>query len=234
MDGAVYQIKYLSDRYPDLPKELNTLCPAHTITLDVDDTEPPRFSYNGCEVVDGKLRMLFAPTALGSNIDYVCQESNLFPALNAASLVDGDASKLSFLARNDISNNYDPNIEETRNKIAELTGRQDFKLEPGFEDTFAKLMAESKVKGTSLSADWQGNLGSFTLKYFEGLAYQMNYQKVGDDELIQEGFNEGVAKGEARFRIVDKLKYDSYCEVVVEDGVLYIQVSLDFHWCLRT
>jgi hypothetical protein len=205
---------------------MNTICSSHVITLDVEETEPPRFSYSGCEIADGKLLMLFVPTCLGTNIDYVCQESNLFPALNAASLVKADASALSFTVRTGISSEYKPKIDATRKKIAEMTSRADFKLEPGFEGAFEKLMAESKVKGTSLRDDWQVNLGSFTLKYFEGLAYQMNYLKIGDDELIQEGFNEAVEKVEARFRIVDKLKYDSYCEVDIEDGVLYVQVSL--------
>lgn len=53
----------------------------------------------------------------------------------------------------------------------------------------------------------------------------MKYLKVGEDDLIREGFNEAVEYEQARFRLVDKLKYDSYGECDIEDGVLYLLVS---------
>ena len=45
------------------------------------------------------------------------------------------------------------------------------------------------------------------------------------DEMLSEGFQEAVSKNEVVFRIIDKLKYDNYCECVIEDGILYLQVS---------
>lgn len=206
-------------RYNDECKnELNTICSAHVLTLDVEEETPKRFSYCGCDVKDGKLRILFQPDCLGTNIDNACEEGQLFPALNAAPAT----TPLSFSARLGIRNDYDAKVEECRKQFADVTGNADFKLNGNFDDTFAKLSAANK---SDVHQDWQSRLGGFTLSYFEGLIYQMRYIKVADDEMVQEGFNEAVEKGEAAFRIVDSLKYGSYCECVIEDGVLYLQVS---------
>lgn len=45
--------------------------------------------------------------------------------------------------------------------------------------------------------------------------------------MLQEGFNEAVDKSTITLRIVDKLKYAKYCEVVVEDGTLYVQTTVE-------
>ncbi|KAK3694411.1 hypothetical protein B0T22DRAFT_70583 [Podospora appendiculata] len=222
LEGAIYQIRYLVGKYgDDFKDEMNTICHAHVLTLGVEETTPPRFSYCGCDVQDGKLRILFLDTYLGTNIDYACQEDALVPALNNAP----SDKPLSFKVRLGIRTDYDSNIKAVLHKVAEMLGKtdEDIKLNPNFEDTFAKLDAASKVKGNSVRDDWQQNMGSFALKYFEGLVWQMNYQKVGEDEMVQEGFLEAVEKLEIAFRIVEKLTYDSYCEVVIEDGVLYLQ-----------
>lgn len=55
----------------------------------------------------------------------------------------------------------------------------------------------------------------------------MNYIKVGEDEMVREGLLEAVTTNEYVFRVVDKLKYDSYCEVEIADGVLYLQCTAE-------
>jgi hypothetical protein len=134
---------------------------------------------------------------------------------------------MSPLARTGIRQEYDATIEESRKKVAEMLERPDVKFSPNFETTFEKLREASKVKGSSVRDDWEKQLGYLTRLYFEGLVSQMSYQKFGDDELLREGFNEAVESGEVAFRVVDKLKYDTYCEVVLEDGVLYLQVRVE-------
>jgi len=223
VEGAIYQIKYLTGRYDTLAAEINSICHAKVLTLDLEEQSPPRFSYGGCDVQDGKLRLLFKEQCLGVNIDYCANEENLFKALN-----DAPAEKpLSFSARIGIRSDYEPQIESTRHSLAELLGKQDsdIKLNPNFEETFAKLAEAKAKKGSGLRDDWQSVLGSFTLKYFEALVYQMKYIKVGEDELIQEGFLDAVSTLEFGFRIVDQLKDkdSSYCEVEIADGKLYLQ-----------
>lgn len=70
---------------------------------------------------------------------------------------------------------------------------------------FAKLT--DLLEGSSLSADWQANPGSSSLKYVEGFAYQAKYLHVGEDEpirVIQRG-----NQGKARCKFVYRLKYES-------------------------
>lgn len=60
-------------------------------------------------------------------------------------------------------------------------------------------------------------------EYFDGFVSQLNWQKFEDDDMLQEGFKEAVDKNEVALRIVDKLQQGSYCEAVVEDGILWLQ-----------
>lgn len=202
--------------------ELNSIAYAHVMTLDLDDQK--RFSYSGVDIHEGQIRLLFSPDGLGSNISSCLSRDYLLKALNDAPAPEG--ASLSFAARTSIRQYYDPKIEEVREKAGELLSRPDIKFNPNFEDTFAKLLAESKVKKSQLTKEWEQNLGSWTKLYFSGFLSQLNWQKFEDDELLQEGFNEAVEKGEVTFRIVDKLTQGSYNECVIEDGVLYLQVRI--------
>ena len=223
VDSAIYQLKYFEQyHHEEGVKELNDICSDHVLTMDVDMNK--KFSYCGCAVEDRKLVIVFNRDNLGVNINDALSTANLLAALNDAPPAEGSTSKISHAARTGIRQDFDPKIEELRNKIATMLGKPEFKLEPNWDETFAKLSAEKKRKGNGLDADWESRLGYYVQSYFEGLEWMMRSQKFDEDEMLQEGFNEAVEKGEAAFRIVDKLKYGSYCEVVVEDGVLYIQV----------
>ncbi|KAK0657020.1 hypothetical protein B0T16DRAFT_50502 [Cercophora newfieldiana] len=225
VEGAIYQVKYLTGRYDSLAAEINEIANAKVLTLDADESEPSRFSYSGADVAEGKLRMLFNPKSLGVNIDYSLQEANLFAALNGAPT----EKPISFQARLSIRSDYEPTIAATQHQLAEILGKSDdeIKITPNFEDTFAKLAAYKKTKGSDLRDDWETCLGSFTLKYLEGLVWQMKSQKFNDDEMLQEGFIEAVPSLEFVFRIVDKLKTGTYGEVEISDGKLYIQAPAE-------
>ncbi|OTA65826.1 hypothetical protein K449DRAFT_462916 [Hypoxylon sp. EC38] len=203
--------------------ELNTICYTHILTIDLDDAK--RFSCCGADIHEGKLRILFAPGRLGSNIDDALNRDILLKALNEAPApASGSGATLSFAARFNISREYEPKAEELRAQIAQILQKPDIKLTPNFEDTFAKLQQESKAN-TSFRSDWESHLGSFTRFYFEGLVNQLKYQKFDQDELLREGFHETVDKGEIAFRIVEKLKSGSRCECDIEGGVLYLQCT---------
>ncbi|KAI0121680.1 hypothetical protein BJ170DRAFT_132825 [Xylariales sp. AK1849] len=222
IEGAIFQLKNFSASFGEEGlKELNSIAFTHTVTMDIDDAK--RFSYVGVDVHDGDLRILFAPGNLGTNTSRACEQDNLLKALNDAPAPEGSAEPLSFSARTGIRQKYDPKIEKIREKIGTLVAKADIKLKPNFEDTFAKLKEESKVKKTELRQDWETNLGNITYRYFEGLVGQLQSQKFEDDDLLQEGFNEAVDKGEIAYRIVDKLTDNSYGECTIENGVLYLQ-----------
>ncbi|KAI1463566.1 uncharacterized protein F4812DRAFT_468646 [Daldinia caldariorum] len=205
-------------------KELNTICYSHVLTIDLDDAN--RFLYCGADVHEGKLRILFAPGKLGTNIDSALDHEVLAKALNDAPTPASDnAPALSFAARSSISRDYGPKAEQIRAQIAEILTKPDIKLSPNFEDTFATLQKAGEAGEPDFRSDWEGLLGEFTRLYWEGLVNQLKSQKFDEDELLREGFHEAVEKGEIAFRIVDALKYSSYCECEVEDGVLYLQCT---------
>jgi hypothetical protein len=225
MSSAVDRLKDFESNYSaEGKKEINTICYAHAITIDLD--EENRFSYCGADVFEGKLRIVFKEGSLGTNAYYALDPDVLMQALNNAPTPPGsDPEPISYTTRVGIRTEYDPKIEESRKKIADMLAKPDLKLVPNFEAIYARLKEESKKKDSGIREDFERQMGYMLNAYFAGLAYQMEYQKFGEDDLITEGFNEVVESGEIHFRIVDKLEHDSYGECVVEDGKLFMQVS---------
>ncbi|KAK7992054.1 hypothetical protein PG996_012931 [Apiospora saccharicola] len=222
--GAIWQLKSYESTYGESGlKELNDICHAHVLTMDVDEAK--RFTYGGVDVDErGALRLLFAPDNLGCNIDYCMERDTLQKALNNAPAAPGASEGgISFATRTGIRQDYDPKIEAIRSKVAELLAWPEIKLNPNWEQVFAALKAESQVKKTELREDWQAYMGAMAISYFDGLQSQIQWQKFEDDDLLQEGFRDVVTSGEIKFRIVEKLKEDSYSECEIEDGVLYLQ-----------
>lgn len=97
----------------------------------------------------------------------------------------------------------------------------DIKLNGNFEHNATELAKLAK----DVHYQWDKKIGQTTLAYFEGVAKAIERLGFKGDDMLQEGFQEGVEKGEICVRIVDKLgEGNSYNEVVVEEGVLYVQV----------
>lgn len=227
-DGAIYMLSYVMGRQGEAGiADLNNIAYAHVLTMDVD--EAGKNTYNGCEVQEGgRLAILFNPKNFGVNVNQSMEEDKVLAALNSAPPPPGaeDGPKLSLIARTSVRTEYDEKIEPIRAKIAKLLARDDIKLEPNFETIFATLSAPENASKVDKD-NYERQLGFFIREYFDGVAYHMDSQKFGSDEMLQEGFNEAVEKGVIAFRIVDKLSYASYCEVVVEDGTLFVQTTLD-------
>jgi hypothetical protein len=228
VDGAVYMLSYFADRQGESGvSELNSIAHAHVLTMDID--EAGKNTYNGCEVQEGgRLAILFNDKNFGVNTNQSMEEDKVLAALNNAPPAPGadGGVKLSFVARTSVRTEYDENIEPIRAKIAKLLARDDIALEPNFETVFAQLSSPAAA-GKVDKDNYERQLGYFIREYFDGVAYHMESQKFGSDDMLQEGFNEAVEKGVIAFRIVDKLSYASYCEVVVEDGTLFVQTTLD-------
>jgi hypothetical protein len=226
VDGVIYRLKYWLQTHGDSGKdEVNTIAFAHVLNMDFDEAK--RFTYTGVEIVEGKLRVLFAAGNLGTNVDDSLQ--TIEKALNEAPQpagADGAAPKLSSAARLGIKLKWDGEIDAVTKKFADMFQKPDFKLNPRFEENYAKL--KENEKSASLDEDWDSRMGEYFRKYFEGAEYQLKYQKFGEDEMLQEGFNEAIEKGEIAIRVVDKLTQGSYNESIIEDGVLYLQVCSIF------
>ena len=211
-DGFVWNLKNFIAKHGDGGKdELNSVCQTHTITL----VASPKVSYCGCDVEDGKLRLIFHPEKLGTNISHVGQE--LAETLSNAPPPAG-APSLNYAARHSIKTEYDPKIGALVEKGRKLLHNAQFKFDPDFDTLGAKL------KGANDASDnWESNFGSYCFKYFESFVDVLEREKFGDDELLREGLEEAASKGTVKLRLVDNLK-SGYNEVLVDDGVLVIQV----------
>jgi len=192
--------------------------------VDEDDTE--RFSYCGCDVLDGQLRVLFRQGRLGTNTYDAVSTDNLLKALNDAPPSASSNSDISFRLRTGIRQDWDPEIGKTLKKAADMLEKPDFRFEPNWSENFKALKEAAAKKGSSLREDWESRMAYVVRLYFEGFVGQLDYQKFGEDEMLREGFNEGIEKGLVVFRVLGKMKYETYCECDIEDGVLYLQVSV--------
>ena len=82
--------------------------------------------------------------------------------------------------------------------------------------------------GDKCRPDWDKIMGQATLAYFDGLKDQLARAGFKGDDMLQEGFQEGVSKNEISFRVVEKS--DSYNETLLEDGILVLQTTPEYFW----
>ncbi|KFH43542.1 hypothetical protein ACRE_056920 [Hapsidospora chrysogenum ATCC 11550] len=228
VSDAVSRLRYLIDRLgSELRTEINDACPARILTMDLDEDE--LFSYCGCKVsADGKLVIVFRETYLGTNISSALDQSHLEMALNEAPTTRA-TKPMNFRARMSIagagghsssSSSSSSSIRETQRRLSALLGGE-LALVPGYEAVFDKLRASEEKERVE---DWDAQLGPFVHLYFDGLLGYLEYHGFGADQMLREGLLEAVKGGEVRFRLVDEIKRP-YNEAVIEDGVLYLQVS---------
>ncbi|KAJ6591467.1 hypothetical protein DFH09DRAFT_176053 [Mycena vulgaris] len=161
------------------------------------------------EVKDGVYRILFRHDRLGYNQSWL--DDTMLPAIESA-----PREGFSLSAKNSIENDYDGEIDEVRAEINTLVGAE-VTLDPNFEEIY-------KALSTLKENDWQARIGATVLGYFKGIKYQLEYQGFKDDDMLQEGLQEVVETKTFKVRVVPKTK--STIETVIEDGVVYIQVSV--------
>ncbi|KAH7329921.1 hypothetical protein BKA65DRAFT_597075 [Rhexocercosporidium sp. MPI-PUGE-AT-0058] len=213
-DGFMYGLNYFLQYHGDAGKdELNTVCSSHTVTL----LPSTKFSYCGSEVADGQLRLLFHPNNLGSNINDAAQK--LAETLSSAPQPNG-APSLSYTARHSIKTEYTSQVTDLLEKSRKILQNPKLEFQPDFDALGAKLK-----EGKDVRDDWETNLGGFALSYLESFVSVLEREKFADDEMLREGFEEGVEKGIVRVRIVDKLTNGGYNETLLEDGAVVIQTT---------
>ncbi|MCJ1475706.1 hypothetical protein MMC13_004369 [Lambiella insularis] len=199
-------------------KEVNAVIFNHKLTV-VIDTED-KVGIVGCDVKEGILRILFKDVYIGSNVTQSL--AKLQASIEAAGYPAGaDAPALPLETRMNIRDHYETKIGEVQSKLAKELEIPDIKLTPNFEINFAFL---KKNPPDSMVRDWEKIFGQSTLTYFGGLADTLENLKVAQDDMVQEGIQEALSKGEISLRLVDKLVNRTYNEVIFEDGILYIHV----------
>ncbi|KAF2152205.1 hypothetical protein K461DRAFT_293892 [Myriangium duriaei CBS 260.36] len=199
----------------DGKQELNHVATAHTITM--DETEDPGISYCGCDIHEGKLRILFAKTYFATNIYQATYPDTLQAALNKAG---NSSASLNFNVRSGIKSDWDPKIEDLKKRLQKIIGVDELTITPNFEANFSALDGKP-----GLDRDWDKALGSRTLTYFEGLADNLVQAGFDKDDMLQEGLQEAFEKKEIKFEVVSKLSKGTYNETLPEDGVLVIRTN---------
>ena len=122
-----------------------------------------------------------------------------------------------------------------KESIGKILNMSDVKLDPNFEENYQKLLKKE-------DQSWQTSFGRSTLEYFryvsictfmtyflkvissDGLKYNLEREGFANDDMLQEGFAEGVSSKTVQLRIVTALKDSGCVETVIEGGVVYIQV----------
>ena len=213
---------FLSKHGDEGKTELNTVVPTHTITFGPS----AKVSYCGNVIEDGKLRLLFHPDNLGTNIDRVGQ--NLAESISAAPQPEG-ASPLSYTSRDSIKTRYDANIGPVLEQARTALQNPEFAFDPSWEQLAAGLKGAKDGRG-----DWETNLGNFALGYFQGFVSTLTSQKFHEDDMLREGLAEAAPNAVLKLRVVEKLTtgQSSYGEITVDNGDLVIQVScVDSQMC---
>jgi hypothetical protein len=221
MDAFVDNLKGFATAFgTDGVQELNSACSRHQVILAPQETT--KFSYGGLLIEDGTLRLVFAEDSLACNVSEVSKD--FAEAIKTASTTSKKKSPFNLIARNAVRKDYDPKIEDVRSAIARMVNMPDIKLEPNFEVNAPELAKSAD----QIDQDWDTRIGWITLEYFEALRDTLERQKFQEDDMLQEGFQEGVGEGRVRVRVLPQWddNRSRYNEVVVDQGVLYIQVSL--------
>jgi hypothetical protein len=173
VEGAIWKLKSFVEKYGEnIRNEVNSVASAHVITMAADDSG--KWSYCGVDVHEGKIRILFNPTKIGSNIDDAF--TKLEDALNEAPQPEGSGG-LSPVSRLEISKEWEPKAEGIRKKFADMFQVPDFKIDPGFEGAYAML----KNGGKDVRDDWETRLGYATKEYFESVEWTLKSQKFGEE-----------------------------------------------------
>lgn len=159
-------------------------------------------------------------------------DDTMLPAIESA-----PREGFSLSAKSSIENEYEAEVDETRDEINKLCGTE-FTLDPNFQEIY-KVLTEAGDKVNDKT--WQARIGQTVLSYFKGLKYQLERQGSShfdlpsrskltrralgfkDDDMLQEGLQEIVESKTFKVRVLPKT--NSTTETVIEDGVVYLQTS---------
>ncbi|KAK0192671.1 hypothetical protein F5146DRAFT_1041025 [Armillaria mellea] len=160
---------------------------------------------------------------LGDKAPYITSEikegDSLLAAVNIA-----PGFVFSLEAKHSIDETWEEEYEDLTKEIAELTGIPDVKLEPNFEENFKALNVQTDSR-------WYTSFGAATLAYFkDGLKYQLGRAGFQGDDMLQEGLQEVLTEKAFVLRVVPKTK-KTYNEIVLENGALYLQTTVEYWYC---
>ncbi|CAK5268831.1 unnamed protein product [Mycena citricolor] len=209
--GFIYLLKHFIDSYGEDGKaHFNAAVSKAELTVNVNEVGDSAPTIAG-DVQDGVFRLLFHPARVG--YDITSQEEVILPAIEAAA-TGGFALEV----KNSIKKFYSPGIDAVRTEIEELTGISGVILDPNFEENYEALSSLPKAK-------WHFNFGKVHFEYFDGLKSQLLKQGFKKDEMLQEGLQEALPSKTFKIRVVEQTTNDKTNQIVIENGVAYLQAS---------
>ncbi|KAF9261886.1 hypothetical protein L218DRAFT_868882 [Marasmius fiardii PR-910] len=212
--GFIYCLKPYVEKYGDEGKtHFNSAVTESELRVGVNPLGDKAPTID-CAVRDGAFWILFHPTSLGYNQDYIYDE--LLAAVEAA-----PREGLSIRAKHSISEDWEEKIDDLKEELVGVTGISDLDLDPNFDENY-KVLKASKSDDDS----WEQNFGKASFEYFEYLKDNLIRQGFrGDDALLQEGLQDVLTSKQFVLRVLPNIKA-SYNEIVLENGSAYIQVSV--------
>jgi len=217
-EGFVYALERYLQAYGEIGKEyLKNAVPKNEIILAVNE-KGMSGSYISSDVKDGVFRILFREDSLG------CNSSSLYDSFPTA-IENVPVEGFSLFAQHSVVEKYEAVVEDLRVEIGQILNTPDVVLDPNFKENYAALSAKKP------DMKWKPNFGNAAYEYFDAVKYQLERQGFKDDEMLQEGFAEGVTSKIIKIRIVEKVKGYGYIESALEDGVVYIQMKADSWYC---
>jgi hypothetical protein len=211
-DAFVDKLEYYVRTYGDDGKTtFNKMVTTKKISLEIDGTG--RFSYCGCDIKEGRFRILAAEEYLGTNIYDACQ--NMIKAVEDAEASGGEKG-LSVGAKANVKETVDKEFPTFTSQFSEILGTK-ITLDANLESNY------KKISGVSSYSD--AILGTVTVAYFQGFVDNLTSLKFKGDDMMQEAFQDACSKGTIRLEVVDALKHGTYNDVIFEDGICKLQVS---------
>jgi hypothetical protein len=203
---------YVKTYGDDGKSTFNSVVPTRKITLEVD--EEGKVGYCGCDIKEGRFRILAGENYLGTNIYDSC--SRIIKAVQDAEAASGGAS-LSVSAKANLKDTVEKEGPKLEQQLSEILGTK-ITLDANAEAIYAKMKTVSGFN--------DAQLGTAILAYFNGFVYCLEYLKFKGDEMMQEAFQDACSKNTIRMEVVDKLQNGTYNDAIFEDGVCKLQVSL--------
>ncbi|KAL0574548.1 hypothetical protein V5O48_007411 [Marasmius crinis-equi] len=216
VNGFIYCLKRYVEKYEDEGKShFNAAVTESELKVGVNGLGDKAPTID-CAVKDGVFWILFHPTSLGYNQDYIYDQ--MITAIEAAPR-DG----LSLRAKHSIAESWEERIDDLKEELVTITGISDLVLEPNFEDNY------KAVKGGKSDDGWEESFGRATFEYFEYFKDNLVRQGFKGDDMLQEGLQDMLTSKKIAFRVVPKIKA-SYNEVVFDDGTACIQSTSENWW----
>ncbi|KAG6854500.1 hypothetical protein C0991_006102 [Blastosporella zonata] len=211
VEGFISALKWYLDKFGDEGKvHFNDAVTKSELTVNVNELGDKGDTISA-DVKDGVFRILFHQDKLGYN------QNNLNEFLLKA-IESVPRAGFSIVAKTSIEEHFKSEIDEVQAEIGEILAMRDVVLDPNFEENYAALSVKPDQK-------WHVNFGLVTLAYFKnGLKSQLINQKFKGDDMLQEGLAELLSSKTFKVRVVKTTK--TTIETVLENGVVYFQVSL--------